>query len=134
MIQPSIPNDQSHVPLQSVEPNQMWVAKIVLGNPKNWEHAIAEGMIYLFYGNQEIDGEIGRVHFGIKYRIEMVDGRISKNSEIWMGSLYNLNGRVLIPNEKNILLDRWFDFRPIPEIQGENTSDPMLLGIPEHVK
>jgi hypothetical protein len=33
-----------------------------------------------------------------------------------MGSVYNLKGRVLLPSQKDILLDRWFDFRPIPEI------------------
>ena len=50
-----------------------------------------------------------------------------------MGSLYNLNGRVLVPRGEKILLDRWLDWRPIPEIEGSHTQDPKLLGLPEHL-
>jgi hypothetical protein len=80
-----------------------------------------------------MDGETkGRVHFGIKYRLKIVAGRISPESELWMGSMYHLAGRVIVPAAGTVLVDRWFDFRPIPEIEGSNTSDPKLLGIPEH--
>ena len=116
------------------EPGQRWETKFELGSPSTWHNGIADGMIYVFHGAQEVDGHPGRVHYGIVYHISIEGDRISPDSELWMGSLYNLNGRVLVPSEKTILLDRWFDFRPIPEIEGENTTSPELLGIPEHMK
>jgi hypothetical protein len=30
-------------------------------------------------------------------------------------------------------LKEWFDDQPIPEITGKNSTDPKLLGIPEHL-
>ncbi len=125
------PGDQL---LTTSEPGQRWETRISLGLPASWNGGVAEGMIYVFHGAHEFEGHRGRVHYGIPYRIAIVDQRISTESELWMGSLYNLNGRVLVPSEKTLLLDRWFDFRPIPEIEGTNTTDPKLLGIPEHVK
>jgi hypothetical protein len=121
--------------LREIEPGQKWEAKIPIASPEDWRDGAAEGLIYVHHGNQvNPEGKKGRIHFGIKYKIQLVDTKISEDSEIWMGSLYNLNGRVLIPDENSILLDRWFDFRPIPEIIGSNSSDPTLLGIPEHVR
>jgi hypothetical protein len=46
--------------------------------------------------------------------------------------MYTLGGRVLVPEEGKILLDRWFDWRPIPVIEGEAATDPKLLGVEEH--
>jgi hypothetical protein len=121
--------------LREIEPGQNWEARIPIASPEDWTDGTAEGLIYVHHGNQvNLEGKKGRLHFGIKYKIQLVDTKISDDSEIWMGSIYNLNGRVLIPDENSILLDRWFDFRPIPEIIGSNTSDPILLGIPEHVR
>ena len=74
-----------------------------------------------------------RPHFGIRYDVRVREGAISKESELWMGSLYTLGNRVLIPDENKILLDRWFDWRPIPIIEGEPVTDPELLGIEEHL-
>lgn len=76
-----------------------------------------------------------KIHYGIEFKIQIdQDRRIGEGSQLWMGSLYNLNGRVFVPHDgQKILLDRWFDFRPIPEITGPQTDDPKLLGVPEHV-
>jgi hypothetical protein len=121
--------------LREIEPGQKWEAKIPLTSPEQWRDSTAEGLIYVHHGNQvSLEGQKGRIHFGIKYKILLVDTKITEDSEIWMGSIYNLKGRVLIPDENSILLDRWFDFRPIPEIDGSNTNDPNLLGIPEHLE
>ncbi len=119
--------------LNEIEPGESWEAVIPVGTPSHIRNENVEGLIHVHHGRQvNQEGKKGRIHFTIKYQINTVDGKISPESEIWMGSLYNLNGRVLIPDEDSILLDRWFDFRPIPEIEGSNTTDPTLLGIPEH--
>lgn len=111
---------------------QTWQARVTLVPFEHWSHGSTDGIIYVRHGANPIDGDRGRAHYGIVYDLQIEDGKIGDRSEIWMGSMYNLNGRVLIPDADHILLDRWFDFRPIPEIEGENTLNPELLGIPEH--
>ena len=132
-LKASSPAADRKILLREMKAGEKWQAKISLGSLQDWSDGTKEGLIYLYHGNQvNPEGKKGRIHFGIKYNIQLVESRISDMSEIWMGSIYNLNGRVLIPDDNSILLDRWFDFRPIPEIRGPNTSDPTLLGIPEH--
>ena len=73
------------------------------------------GDLYLYYGPLDQN----RIHYSIHYDLAILNNEIQPESELWMASTYNLNGRVLLPNLKDILLDRWFDFRPIPEIPKE---------------
>ena len=73
----------------------------------------------------------GKFHYGISYDVRVVDGVVSRESEIWMGSLSVPVG-LIIPPPDRMVLNEWFDFRPLPEIEGENTKDPALLGIPEY--
>ena len=77
------------------------------------------GDLYVYYGPLERN----RIHYAIHYDLVFDGNTISMGSELWMASTYNLNGRVLIPNQKDILLDRWFDFRPIPEIPESDNSE-----------
>ena len=89
------------------------------------------GDLFIYYGPFERN----RIHYQIRYDLRFEpDGTLNKESEIWMGSAYNLSGRVITGNEGQILLDRWFDFRPIPEIEGKNADSPELLGLPEHLE
>lgn len=121
--------------LEEVEPGQTWRARIPLDAPSTWDRNRQCGMIYLFYGSQQRGQHRGRAHFVIRYQLEQdADrGQIADSSVLWMGSLYNLAGRVLVPDDKHVLLDRWFDFRPIPVIEGQPSQDPQLLGLPEHI-
>jgi hypothetical protein len=48
-----------------------------------------------------------------------------------MGSLF-WTPAIEHPNQGKVPLKEWFDDEPIPEVTGENTKDPVLLGIPEH--
>ena len=88
-----------------------------------------EGKVFLVQNTSQ-----PKAHYGIEYEILTdAEGKILVSSQLWMGSLFNLKGRVFVPYRNNkILLDRWFDFRPIPEITGPQTNDPELLGVPEH--
>lgn len=123
---------ESKVALQVIQPDQKWEARVPLKSLSSKSRGVTAGLVYLFYGKM-LDGEQGRVHFAIQYRLNMKAGRIQPDSEIWMGSMYDLGGRVLIPRDGEVLLDHWFDFRPIPEIEGTNSENPTMLGIPEHV-
>ncbi len=131
-------SDESvEIPFEVVEPDQVWQAKILLESSHQWKDGRTAGVVYLFYGAQVFEGMKGRAHYGIRYEIELTksqhsENKISEDSVLWMGSIYDLGGRVLIPQSGEILLDHWFDFRPIPEIEADNPDDPELLGIPEH--
>ncbi|MEL7499451.1 MAG: c-type cytochrome domain-containing protein [Planctomycetota bacterium] len=125
----------TEIPLEMIEEEETWRVRVEVpvhrsGNA-DANASVASGMIYLFYGRQDLGDQKGRAHFGMRYDVKIDKGRIDDSSELWMGSMYNLNGRVLIPGSREILLDRWFDFRPIP-INDRSISDPELLGLPEH--
>lgn len=49
-----------------------------------------------------------------------------------MGNLFVV-GNLVYPDPEKITLDQWFDYRPIPEITGENSTDPKLLGIDDYL-
>ncbi len=90
----------------------------------------ASGNLYLYYGSLERN----RIHYMIRYDLKRLpNGRLDPSSEVWMGSAYDLAGRVIEPEGDQIALDHWFDFRPIPEIEGQNAESPALLGLPEHL-
>ena len=98
-----------------------WVVIYPLEIPADGSNAEAQelnGDLYLYYGplNQN------KIHYSAHYKLAILDGKIQPGSEIWMASTYNLNGRVLLPNQKDILLDRWFDFRPIPVVSDETKT------------
>ena len=71
-------------------------------------------------------------HYAAAYSLRLNAGRITADSELWMGCLFR-TGNVAVLREGQIAEDEWFSFRPIPEIIGEQTTtDPQLLGIEEH--
>ncbi len=117
----------SIIPMKTIEPDQRWRSRYRIGSfngPKE-----VSGKLYLVQNTSK-----PKAHYAIEFEITVDDsGAITEDSQMWMGSLYNLNGRVFVPyDDQKILLDRWFDWRPIPEITGPQTDDPNLLGIPEH--
>jgi hypothetical protein len=126
-------DESTEIPFTPFDPSQQWQVLIPLEPVAHWKNGENAGVAYVFYGNQMMDGFRGRVHYGIRYEILIENNKISHQSVLWMGSMYDLGGRVLVPQEKEILLDHWFDYRPIPEIETDNPDDPELLGLPEHL-
>ena len=116
------------IPMETIEPNQKWRSRYRVGSLNDRKEFT--GKFYLVQNTSK-----PKAHYAVEFEVK-VDGAsaITRDSQLWMGSLYNLNGRVFVPyDDQKILLDRWFDFRPIPEITGAQTDDPNLLGIPEHL-
>jgi len=70
-----------------------------------------------------------RFHYGIGYDLQVSDDKLSAESDIYMGALYRTRK---LPTWR-VPMDQWFSHRPIPELPGENVSDPELLGITDHV-
>lgn len=114
------------VPLEVVEPEQKWEAYFPIDLPDDFaagETSHSE-LIYVYKGKM--------AHYGIKCDLVLKGGRIAEESEVWMGNLF-LSGRIATPEAGKIPVAEWFDDRPLPAITGENTTDPKLLGVPEHV-
>ena len=137
----NLPNqiDGQQSQLTVVEAEQRWRARIALPTTGSWQEERTTGMIYLMYGTDyTIKTASGspspRPHFGIQYKVDLNESKISQLSTLWMGSMYTLAGRVIVPRENQVLLDRWFDWRPIPVIKGKGSNDPKLLGLPEHLQ
>lgn len=115
--------------IKPVELDESWQAVFPLNLKEGSESENHQGTIYVFYGPLDHN----RIHYAINYSIDLKDGVVLPTSEVWMGSVYNLSGRVVVPSEDQIGLHHWFDFRPIPEIDGKNSENPELLGLPEHL-
>jgi hypothetical protein len=126
------------IPMTAVEADQQWRSRFPIekfhqsvskSDTVAAGESITQGNLYVVQNTSK-----PKVHYGVEYEIRLDnERRILPSSKLWMGSIYNLNGRVFVPRQgEKILLDRWFDFRPIPEISSPQTDDPELLGIPEH--
>jgi hypothetical protein len=113
------------VNLEVIESGQRWGARYPILEVTKKSTGSYSGEIHL--------KTAGTPHYGIKYEIDLKEGLVAESSELWMGAVY-LTGNVTVLPDLSIPLDEWFDFRPIPEIEKGNTDDPVLLGIPEHVK
>lgn len=79
------------------------------------------------------DGKIaGQAHYAAEYSLQLTDGRIEQDSELWMGYVFRTGNVATVPPGK-IPEDEWFSFRPIPEIEGDQTTtDTRLLGIDDY--
>ncbi len=120
------------VRMKVVTEGQHWQAFYKIGTVNGSGQETLTGMLYVNKGKVSDDGVSGLVHYGINYDVQLDEGTISKESEVWMGSLYRIT-RLHIPPDDKVPLHEWFDFLPIPEIVGGNTEDPELLGVPEHL-
>lgn len=129
----SSPGVQQKLKFEVVEEEDEWSVQIPLPPRTVGATQESKGMIYLMYGMQPGEKSLPRPHFAVRYDLRITDSKIATDSVLWMGSMYTLNNRVLVPDEKEILLDRWFDWRPIPVIEGEGATDASLLGTDEHL-
>ncbi len=120
--------DRTVAKMECVTPDQVWKARLPIGQPETWPDRKKDGKLFLMQQTSK-----PKPHYGIVFEVSVARGKIDGASQLWMGSLYDLNGRVLVPRGEKILLDHWLDWRPIPEIEGAHTKDPELLGVPEHL-
>ncbi|MCA9053687.1 MAG: hypothetical protein KDA75_07605 [Planctomycetaceae bacterium] len=110
-----------------------WTARLKL-DLADAEHSRLQGLLYVCRGEEVPDtgSTVGSAHYAAEYSIRMRDHRISADSVLWMGYIYRTAGVLPTPPGK-IAEDEWFSFRPIPEIEGEQTTDdPKLLGIDDY--
>jgi mono/diheme cytochrome c family protein len=119
------------VRLETLEPLHRWVAYFPVG-PASRE-SVAQGLIYIYTGRSDSDMARGTIHYAIQYRLQFDEGKLAADSDLWMGSFGN--GAVEVPQPPGKIPYReWFDHRPMPIIEGENSKDPKLLGIEQYEK
>jgi hypothetical protein len=125
---PKTPPSSKPVCLETIEPEQRWGGDYSIGNVPGGNHSTASGLIYIVVGTPNGDVVSGQIHYGIRYDLIFEDHKIVEGSDLWMGELM-ITPPIAPPRRDKIPLHEWFDYRPIPEITGENTKDPKLLGI-----
>jgi mono/diheme cytochrome c family protein len=117
------------VRLETLEAGRRWVAYFPVlltnGNLK------AQGLIYVYTGRVDGDKARGTIHNAIQYALCFDEGKVAAESELWMGSFGNDAVEVPQPPGK-IPFHEWFDYHPMPIIEGENSKDPKLLGIEQY--
>ncbi len=123
--------DEEPVHLETVAVDHRWVATVPLGKPDKsggWS-----GTIYVYTGKYNEGELVGTLHYGIEYQVNVADGKLSPESDLWMDSFGN--HAFAPPTPPGMLpYGEWFSPQPLPVITGENSKDPKLLGIDEHVR
>ncbi len=122
------------VPMTAIRPMWEWEALYPLASfVKSSDPNKVGGIVYHFEKRYKRGKQIGsRFHYAYQFDLELSpeNSSILPSSDLWMGALYR--NRALRIWE--IPADEWLSIKPIPVIQGENTTkDPKLLGIEGHL-
>ena len=116
-----------------LESGERWVAKYRLGDFTGQAEIALNGTIYVYTGAMISKASVqGQLQYGIVHALRIRDRTLQENSELWLGPIL-VPSNFQYPAEGKITLAEWLDTNPIPEITTENTTDPKLLGIPEHL-
>ncbi len=112
--------------LETVTPGEQWRARVPVS------HSVGErttGSIYVYRGDRE-GKHISKANkqYGIHYDLLIANAVITRDSELWMGSMARHPAIQYTPPDR-IPATEWFDFRAMPVISGPNSTDPRLLGI-----
>lgn len=70
-----------------------------------------------------------RFHYAVQYDLNIKDGRLVEDSDMYMGALYRTRK---LPTWR-VPMSQWFSHEPIPELPSENVEDLELLGITDHI-
>lgn len=127
-----LPNDEP-VRLETQKSGDRWQAKYRLSEFTGQTETALNGTVYVYAGaNETNESVLGQIQYGIVYGLRIRDRTLLDNSELWLGPVL-VPGNFQYPAEGKITLAEWLDTNPIPEITGEQTSDPQLLGVPDHL-
>lgn len=128
-----LPTDEP-VTLDVLESGERWGAKYRLGEFTGQSDIALNGTVYVYTGaTRSAETVQGTLQYGIVYGLRIRDRILQENSELWLGPIL-VPGNFQYPVEGRITLSEWLDTNPIPEINSDNTTDPKLLGIPEHLE
>lgn len=116
-----------------LQSSERWSAKYRLGDFTGQADVALNGIVYVYTGATQSDASVqGQLQYGIVFALRIRERTLLENSELWLGPIL-VPGNFQFPADGKITLAEWLDTNPIPEIISENSTDPKLLGIPEHV-
>ena len=122
------------VTLEVLESGERWGANYRLGDFNGQSDIALNGTVYVYTGaTRSAESVQGSLQYGIVYGLRIRERILQENSEMWLGPIL-VPGNFQYPIEGRITLAEWLDTNPIPEITSDNSTDPKLLGIPEHLK
>ncbi|MBC7815769.1 MAG: hypothetical protein IAG10_02595 [Planctomycetaceae bacterium] len=117
-----------------LQTGERWVAKYRLGDFEGQPDIALNGVIYVYTNaNRTEEAAQGTLQYGIVVALRIRERTLQENSELWLGPIL-VPGNFQYPTPGRITLNEWLDTQPIPEITGDNSTDPSLLGIPEHLE
>ncbi len=120
--------------VEVLQTGERWVGRYRLGDFAGESEAALDGIIYVYTNASRTEEAVnGTLQYGIVYGLRIRERTLQENSELWLGPIL-IPGNFQYPTPGKISLNEWLDTQPIPEIVGENSSDPTLLGIPEHLE
>ena len=103
--------------LEVLEPEQHWVAYFPVQKRADESGNLA-GLVYVFV-NLRDDGRPFRpnIHYGVKYELRVVDGRLAEGSDVWLGNLWWRDWLEFPPVPSGrVTQEEWLDTAPLPEI------------------
>ncbi len=120
--------------LKVIQTGERWAAKYRLGDFEGQPDIAINGVIYVYTNAKRTEEAVqGTMQYGIVVALRIRERTVQENSELWLGPIL-VPGNFQYPTPGRITLNEWLDTQPIPEIVGDNSSDPTLLGIPEHLE
>lgn len=120
--------------LEVLQIGDRWAAKYRLGDFEGQPEIALNGIVYVYTNPVRTQESIqGTLQYGIVYALRIRERTLQENSELWLGPIL-VPGNFQFPTPGRITLNEWLDTQPIPEITGDNSRDPALLGIPEHLE
>jgi hypothetical protein len=122
----------NHRMLETVSTGEKW--KVDFGLPACSSADRLSGELYLCIDMDVNNNRLtGSAHYRIDYDLHIQDGKLEPHSRLSLLPIYQAVN-VALPKVGQLSPDEWFDFRPIPIIEGEPASDPALLGTAEHLQ
>ena len=116
---PTAGDQPKSIPLVAVRPGWEWSAAAPLGSPVSKDdYGVLRG-VWLVTKSRDA----ASAHYYLQYVLHFQKGVLQPESRVWMVPVV-LSG-ILNGAQSDA---EWFSDRPIPEIVGENTKDPKLLG------
>lgn len=132
--EPTSAGAEPAVPCDIITSGEHWRLQCVLGNVQTDGKQTIAGRRYVLHGADMTEHTSSSVaHFGIHFDLHLQDGVVQPTSDLWMAPLLYAAQTIATPSHM-LHSSEWFDVRPIPEIDGDNSSDPQWLGTPEHSK
>lgn len=122
------------VKMEVLESGERWAAKYRLGDFTGQSDIALNGTVFVYSGaTRSAETVQGSLQYGIVYGLRIRDRLLQENSELWLGPIL-VPANFQFPAEGRITLSEWLDTNPIPEITSDNTTDPKLLGISDHLE